>query len=486
MEDQTEVSSPTVSIEDEIKDFIDHINSLENMLPDTMAAMVKSEIDIFNKFRDFILKHSEINKSSENQLIIKVTLETHKRALKDQERIKQAIIAHKLVLRSFVISLISQYDSFLGRLIRALFLIHPDSLNISEKNITFSQLQTFQSIQDAREYIIEKEVETVLRKSHAEQFDWLEKKFDIKLLEGVNVWPRFIEITERRNLFVHNSGVVNSQYLNICKAQKVELSEDIHLGAQLEASLDYFIRAYQCVFEIGVKLAHVLWRKVQPADREKADRNLNNICYDLLASERFKLARILLDFATNLKKFSNEEYKRMFIINRAQAYKWSGDAERAKKIITSEDWSAVSDKFKLAEAVLQDDFVRADSLLKKIGSNGDITKNAFREWPLFREYRKSEGFLKTFDEVFKEPFQQVDVEVQQFATYPGEFLKFYIEGDISEKNLEMDEVINFPGGLLGFIFEASKDSTRIVNIEVSKDTEIREVEELSDNGFQEL
>ncbi len=56
-----------------------------------------------------------------------------------------------------MISLISQYDAFLGRLIRTLFLIKPESLSMSEKNISFAQLQTFESIEDAKEYILEKE-----------------------------------------------------------------------------------------------------------------------------------------------------------------------------------------------------------------------------------------------------------------------------------------------------------------------------------------
>jgi hypothetical protein len=249
MEDQVEVISPTnVSIGDEVNLFINYINSLKNTLPATLSAMHESQIKAFKQYIDFGHKHIETYKPGENQYIAKTTLGAHKQMQKNYERLEQAVIAYKLVLRSFVISLISQYDSFLGRLIRALFLIHPDSLNISEKNITFSQLQTFESIQDAREYIIEKEVETVLRKSHAEQYDWLEKKFDIKLHEGLNVWPKFIELTERRNLFIHNSGVVNSQYLNVCKAHEIELPEDIRIGTQLEVTLEYFLRAYKLDF----------------------------------------------------------------------------------------------------------------------------------------------------------------------------------------------------------------------------------------------
>jgi hypothetical protein len=98
------------------------------------------------------------------------------------------------------------------------------------------------------------------------------------------------------------------------------------------------------------------------------------------------------------------ETRRRFIINRAQAYKWVGEDETTRKIVNGADWSASSDKFKLGVAVLLDDFDQADYWVRKIGSQGDVRMIDYREWPLFREYRKTEGFLKAFEEVFNEPF----------------------------------------------------------------------------------
>lgn len=81
---------------------------------------------------------------------------------------KKMFVANKLVSQSFIISLISQYDTFLGKLIRALFVIKPETLNVSERNISFSQLREFKTLDDAREYIMGKEIESVLRDSHIE------------------------------------------------------------------------------------------------------------------------------------------------------------------------------------------------------------------------------------------------------------------------------------------------------------------------------
>lgn len=165
---------------------------------------------------------------------------------------------------------------------------------------------------------------------------------------------------------------------------------------------------------MGVKLAHVLWRKVQPKDLEKADDNLIATGYSLLSEERFELARRVLDFSTTtLKRFSNEQNRLRLVVNQAQAYKWSDDMETTRKILSNEDWSTRSDDFQLAEAVLLDDFDRADEIVKRVGATGSVKKSEYREWPLFRVYRKSETFQGTFEEVFQEPLNLFSVKSQE-------------------------------------------------------------------------
>ncbi len=148
--------------------------------------------------------------------------------------------------------MISQFDSFLGGLIKAIFYAKPALVNSSEKLLNISQLSEFDSINAAKEYIVEKEVETVLRKSHSEQFDWLENKFNVKLRKNLPAWKTFIEITERRNLFVHSNGIASSQYIKVCNEHSVEI--DVKVAQELSASLEYFTEAYHCIYEIGVKI----------------------------------------------------------------------------------------------------------------------------------------------------------------------------------------------------------------------------------------
>ena len=426
------------SIGAEVDLFIKQIDSLAETLPLTMLVIQAAHKGAREKYDKFVQDHCTIEPTDGDEKAVHVPLDYVTSYEKLDARLEKLTLARKSVARSFIVSLVSHYDAFLGGVIRALLLVKPEILSASERSLTFSQLVQFGSVEDAREFIIEKEVETVLRKSHTEQFDWLESKFNIKLRQGLDVWPEFVEVTERRNLFVHNRGLVSNQYLDVCRKQKVAFERVPRVGEELQVLPEYFNAAYEAILEIGIKLAHVLWRKVLPSDREAADDSLNEIVLDLLVEERFSIACRMLDFATALPHHSSEKSRLIFVINRAQAYKWSGDVETTKQILSEEDWSATSHEFSLAEAVLLDDFATADDVVKSIGANGGLTKQYYREWPLFREYRKSENFQRIFEDMFKEPLNIFSVKSQE-TEIMSEAEPWY-EDDIPPENEPLYEV----------------------------------------------
>ena len=211
---------------------------------------------------------------------------------------------------------------------------------------------------------------------------------------------------------MHTNGVVSRQYLEVCGRSSCQLPADVSLGQALPLAREYFEAAYECLFEIGVKLGQVLWRKVQPAEIEKADENLITVTYNLISEGRYQQARVLLDFATGILPRHSKEFHRLtMVVNRAQTYKWTGDEAECKEILDSEDWSATSLRFQLAHAVLRNDFRKASKVMRLMGKNGeDLDKHAFREWPLFKELRKSPEFACLFEEIFGEPLNRIVVE----------------------------------------------------------------------------
>src|SRR5262249_33941500 len=117
----------------------------------------------------------------------------------------------------FLIGMVSAYDAFFAHLVRIIFLTRPELLSSSEKHISFKDLTLLGSVEAARDLMVEKEVDTLMRDSHADQIEWIEKKLSMTLRADLPIWPKFIEICERRNLFTHTDGRVTDQYLKICK-----------------------------------------------------------------------------------------------------------------------------------------------------------------------------------------------------------------------------------------------------------------------------
>jgi len=346
-------SDATSPIELEIDRFDKSIDSLISTFPLTMWFVQSAWRGSSEELRDFITNKCANVKKSGNTITGDLPAGSYREHTLIKRKVEHTEIANRAISRSFIVSLISQYDSFVGGLVRTLICKRPELINASERTLTFKDLNTFSSIAGARDFIVEKEVEALIRKSHAEQFDWLENKFSVRLRKGLEAWKAFIEVTERRNLFVHCEGRVSSQYLSVCSQHDIDCTGR-KLGEELTVPQTYFAEASECVLEIGLKLGHVLWRKLAPDEREAADGNLNQICLDLIADRRYRLAIKLLDFATNtLKNWSSEAIRRIFILNRAQAYKWSNDELTCRKILAAEDWTAVEDKFAFAVAVLK-------------------------------------------------------------------------------------------------------------------------------------
>ena len=398
----------------EIDGLVGHLDSLGGTLPPLMAAMDAIIANEREELENYEKEHAMSVEEKGDSRTVTLTSETFAPYKRLMKRVQTASRATVLLPEIFVVALVSQYDAFLGGLVRALMKGRPEIVNATGRAIPFAQLVAFESVEAARDAIINEEVEALLRKSHPDQFSWLESTLGLKLREGLRQWPDFVELTERRNLFVHARGVVSRQYLDVCRRHQVHISNEMGLRKRLHVSPDYFIRAHGCVLEIGVMLGQVLWRKMFSDCLLDADKHLNGVCYELLVERRYDSAITLLDFATcTLKKFGSEEYRRMMVVNRAQAYKWRGESVKCKNIMESEDWSASQDSFKLADAVLKDDVGASAETMRRLGATHDVvTKESYRDWPLFREIRKQDLFRETYEGVFGEPLEKVRVRAE--------------------------------------------------------------------------
>lgn len=391
------------SIDHVLRDFLHNMDSLNATLPVTMMVIGELLKKENSKRNSFLNKYGTLEHSEDGTKTYTIEPKYHSEEKKITRTIEQYITASELIPRTFIVSFVSDYDAFLGNLIKSYYAKKPELLNGLEKQIAFSELLAFNSLDEAKEYILEKEVEGILRKSHAEHFDILEKKHSIKLREKLDIWPEFIELMERRNLFVHCDGVISNQYITVCKEHKYEWGNQPLIGARLTAAPSYLKNASSILREMAIKLCHVLWRKILPNEREDADMALLELTYELIQNERYSLAIKILEFSVALPKHHDDNFKRMFLINLAQAYKYSSNSKRCEELIASYDWSSVTYKFKVAVAVLKEKYDDAAELMEKASLINELSEQNFLEWPLFKDFRLTEQFKAAFEKIFKKP-----------------------------------------------------------------------------------
>lgn len=377
---------------------IDSINASAPLMMFMLGEMLKTQNE---KLRKFLQTHGTIQKTDEETETYALPTKDIFQQRKITRQLDQYVTAAKIIPRNFLVAYVSEYDAFLGSLIKCFYTKKPELMNGLEKQIAFTDLLNFQSLEEVKDYILEKDVESILRKSHSDHFDALENKFNIKLRKDLKSWSSFIEIMERRNLFVHCDGQISSQYITVCNEHGYPFSEKPTVGVKLDVMPEYLGSAHNILREIAIKLTHVLWRKLFPDERQKADQALQALGYELIQRGALDLAITIMEFAISLPAHHNDNQKRMFYINLAQAYKHSDNEIMCKEVIGKLDWSSVTYKFKLAIAVLNDDFISAKDLMEKSARTDELTEDNFLQWPLFRKFRETNEFSAAFKKIYR-------------------------------------------------------------------------------------
>jgi hypothetical protein len=267
-----------------------------------------------------------------------------------------------------------------------------------------SEVLQYESLDELRNVVLEKDIENLKRKSHVEQFKMLESKFDIALTK-FDSWAKFIESSQRRNLFTHCDGIVSKQYTKICEEVNYKRDKPVSIGDQLTLGGKYFLSTCYTLTEVGVMLGQTLWRKVLPDELEEADKHLHALIFDFLQQENWTKAISLSRFAKNLPKLSSDQMDRINTINYAIALRGIKRKGASVNILSKKDWSASTYDFKLAHAVLSDSYEAAKELMIKIGKTGEIIcELSYHDWPLFRDFRDSKEFLDGYESVFGYPY----------------------------------------------------------------------------------
>lgn len=389
-----------------LENFIENLNCLRESFNYSEVMLRQQKISTLNAYNKFINSYLVQDENGNKSSVIpnEKLREFHKL----RKKMNRAEKASELIPPTYIISLVSLFDSFLAGLVRCVYNLKQDLLLESQQSFTYREIVKYDTTREVKKLIIDNTIDKLFRDSHKEQIQWFEKVFEVNTLKKFAGWGDFIELTERRNLFVHADGIVSGQYIEECTRNDYKL-ENINIGRKLKADNEYFEKSFRLLYEMAIMLTQILINKLYlgrekfSTDTSVRDNIFINNVYELICEEHFDIAINVSKFAIGDAFKRNNKDKTFIELNLAQAYKWSGKEKECKAILQNLDTSAMNIDLQIPKKVLEEEYDEVYSMMKDLGKGSKIlTKEAYREWPIFRDIRKQKEFEDTFEIIFGE------------------------------------------------------------------------------------
>lgn len=307
-----------------------------------------------------------------------------------------------LLPSAVLLTIVATFDTLAADVVRTILELKPDRYSSSDKTISVADILSMKSFDDVKSKLLNDEIYQYSRGSHEEQVKYIEKQFHIKIIENWKRWPDFIEIFERRNLLAHGEKRFTQRYAEICKSQGHKGSEKL-VGKEIELTTNYLSQSVDTLLEFFMLLIFSVWRKQIPEEEQSAFDLINHVIYRLITDERYRVPINVTEYVLGLKGVSVTEATRlMLIVNLASAYRHQDNKELVIQTLKRADWSAASDNYKICVAALREDVDEVVTLMAPCVSSNKISKDDFREWPVFSFVRDSDEYRSEFKKIFGE------------------------------------------------------------------------------------
>lgn len=305
---------------------------------------------------------------------------------------------YEILYKSSLMNLVVYLESMIAEVFRENFNKYPGKV-VNKKTLTFEEIKNMGSFEEATSYLIENEIEAMMYKSFVDWCAFLKKENKLKMSyldkEQINI----VEIICRRNLFVHNRGIVNQIYLS-----KVDdrLKESINIGERLKVDRDYIDNAVKTIERVGCLILIEVWYSEEGKNKKVRDE-LFTIGYRFMKEEKWKIALFVYELLSECKTIEQKD-KLMAKINKWQCMKWDGHYNKIKDVVELEDFSAYSMEYQICVAALRDDYTTVFKLLPKMYEENGI--ETIEEWPIFKDVRNKEEY-KVFLESINNASEQI-------------------------------------------------------------------------------
>lgn len=282
--------------------------------------------------------------------------------------------------------LVTRFEEFLSDYLKILF--HNYSAKyIDKQTIKFENIAELECVEQIRDFLVQQEVEKQMYQDYKSLIKLLENNHGMKFDNINDKLDELYEVSARRNIWVHNSGKVNSTYMGIVSNTKYSIGEYAMI------TYEYLLNTIQTMKTIIVA---IMLESAKLVCKDAVSDYLSDIfetAFDALKNKDYELCIYAFNVLKTLKKLPADQ-RLMSQVNYWIAYIGLHGSNSIKGEIEEWDVSAYDKAFHLAKDVLLENYSQAIATLEPLYINGELSTNEITTWPLFELFRQSEEYVK--------------------------------------------------------------------------------------------
>jgi hypothetical protein len=283
-----------------------------------------------------------------------------------------------ILLRSLMPMAVGAFEVLTAQLIGLIYHVRPGLLPRNEKDFSLSDLEQFDSLQDAIDDAIERRVDSILAGSIEDWTKWFNRKgIEIDLSRLALNWADTLEVFQRRHIILHNDGKVSKRYLARLAAYSNDLPD---LGTELSTDAQYVENALDNLNVLGSLLAIFVERRLLGRLEWTTGEMLNSRVEGLMRFERWLAAQKLCAVAKTFKELRDSTRLKFQCGEWLCAKKLDG-IESIRATVDRWDVSALGQEFKAIKYSLLDMDRKAATALRLALRNQEIAKPRVSESP---------------------------------------------------------------------------------------------------------
>ena len=350
------------------------------------------------RIREALEESKKLSKKEQLKIIADITP-----ALEELEKIiiPTPTVNTEILFNNIVITLCSYLEILISDLAK-LFYLNSEGGLIDKSEVTFGEIKYLQTVNEIKEHLIDRKLFELTSASFDDWLNFLTTKVDLKIEPLTDYYHIPIkEIFERRNLVVHNNGVINKKYLNaVDKTYISKLGNNIKLGERIVTNQSYINNSFRYVENFAVLVAHCLWFKLcgkneNTRERDRREGEINNYIYIKVKSDEFGTAEEFGRFVMNNFKFGSKYIDLCVKVNYWQSLKWQSKLDDPlKRDIEKIELADKNNKIKMVVYALLDKKEDFFKVAKAAVKNREIYKSELTVWPIFKVMREDIRFGK--------------------------------------------------------------------------------------------